>query len=285
MLAALNRNRRTRGVLVFVAVAFASLTLGAAVYGQETLSPIPRPEPFTFVNDYAGVMDQSSKTTLEAILTNLATQQKIEMSVVTVRTTGDQDIFDYSLAIGRGWKIGTKDSDQAGLLLVVAIDDRKYFTQVSRHLEGELSDGLVGQIQREKLVPQFRRGNYSQGIYDTMMTYVATVAEKRGFNIPGVDQKQAYRPERQRESGSSGICGVIVIIAVILLLFMASRGGRGGRGGGGSGLWSMLMLGSALSGMSRGSSSSGWSGGSFGGSGGGFGGGGDFGGGGAGGSW
>ncbi|MGH9931941.1 MAG: TPM domain-containing protein, partial [Pyrinomonadaceae bacterium] len=151
MLAALNRNRRTRGLLVFVAVAFALLTLFATAYGQETASPIPRPEPFTFVNDYAGVMDQSSKTTLEAILTNLATQQKIEMAVVTVRTTGDQEIFDYSLAIGRGWKIGPKDSDQAGLLLVVAIDDRKYFTQVSKDLEDELPDGLAGSLQRQYL--------------------------------------------------------------------------------------------------------------------------------------
>jgi uncharacterized membrane protein YgcG len=42
-------------------------------------------------------------------------------------------------------------------------------------------------------VPQFRKGNYSQGIYDTVQAYVATLAEKRGFSIEGIDQRYAYR--------------------------------------------------------------------------------------------
>ena len=79
----------------------------------------------------------------------------------------------------------TKD----GLLLVVAINDRKYYTQVSRHLEGDLNDGLVGQIQRDRLVPQFKQGNYRQGIYDTVQAYVATLAEKRGFKVEGVESE------------------------------------------------------------------------------------------------
>src|ERR671939_514673 len=98
-----------------------------------------------------------------------------EFAVVTVKTTGDQDIFDYSLAVMRGWGIGS--SEKGGLLLVVAVDDRKYFTQVSRHLEGDFTDGVVGQIQRERLVPLLKQGNYSQAIYDTTMTYIATLAQ------------------------------------------------------------------------------------------------------------
>ncbi|MGH9908372.1 MAG: TPM domain-containing protein, partial [Pyrinomonadaceae bacterium] len=258
------------------------------------------PSPFTPVVDNAGVINAQTKARLETIFQNLKQRANIEFAVVTVPSTGDRDIFDYSLAIARGWGIGSKEGEKAGFLLMAAINDRKYFTQMSRHLEGDLPDGLIGQIQRERLVPQFRQGNYSQGILDTVQAYVATLAKKRGFSIEGIDQSYAYRGPRQQPTitrpdtgGFSRTCCTIIIIAIVLLLLLSALK----RGGGGGGCWNLLLLGSLLNtggGRSWGESGSGWSGGGFGGGGfsgggggfgGGFGGGGDFGGGGAGGSW
>jgi uncharacterized protein len=264
--------------------------------------PVPPPVPFTPVLDNANVIDPQTRQRLEAIYENLKQRANIEFAVLTVPTTGDLDIFDFSLAVARGWGIGAKDGDRAAFLVVVAINDRKYFTQISRHLEGDLTDGMAGQIQRERLVPAFRQGNYSKGILDTIQAYVATIAEKRGFSIEGIDQSYAYRGQtrerrtRGQQRGSSpfgACCGILVIAFVLLLLFSASR--RGSRGGGGSGCLQALLWGSLLSNLGGGGrSGSGWSGGGFGGGGGGFGGGGfgggfggggDFGGGGSGGSW
>ena len=272
-------------------------------------SPVPLPVPFTPVVDNAHVIDAETRERLESIYRNLKERADIEYAVLTVPTTGDQDIFDFSLAVARGWGIGSKEGDKAGFLLVVAINDRKYFTQVSDHLEGDLPDGLVGQIQRERLVPQFRKGNYSQGIYDTIQAYVATLAQKRGFTIEGIDQTYAYQePQREYRTRqapgtklSTICCGWLVLLAILIAVSIGSRGGpRGGgrrRGGwNGGSLLGGLLLGQLLSGGFGGSgrrSSSGWGGGFGGGSGwgggggfgGGFGGGGSFGGGGAGGSW
>jgi uncharacterized protein len=282
--------------LTACAVALLCLTEGNIIRAQTTAkSPIPLPEPFTPVVDYANVIQPDHKQRLETIYANLKQRANIEFAVVTVRTTGDRDIFEYSLDIARGWGIGSKEGDKAGFLLVVAIDDRKYFTQVSDHLEADLTDGLVGQIQRERLVPQFKRGNYSQGIYDTIQAYVATLAEKRGFSIEGIDQSYAYREPRQQQRGKpaagiSSSCCTLLIVAFVIVLILASMK-RGGRGGGGC--LNLFLLGSLLNSGGRGGwggSGSGWSGGGFGGGGGGgfgggFGGGGSFGGGGAGGSW
>jgi uncharacterized protein len=286
--------------LVFLAIAFATLVWfpGPNVRAQSTTkSPIPLPEPFTPIVDYANVIDPDTRRRLEAIYKNLKERADIEFAVVTVPTTGDRDIFEYSLDIARGWGIGSKEGEQNGFLLVVAVNDRKYFTHVSRHLEGDLNDGLIGQIQRDRLVPQFRRGNYSQGIYDTIQVYVATLAEKRGFTIEGIDQSYAARAPRERPRSQptaglpSSCCTLGIIIFVIIIILSSMRRGGGGRGGG-SGCLNMFLLGSLLNSGGRGSwggSSSGWGGGGFGGGGGsfggGFGGGGDFGGGGAGGSW
>jgi uncharacterized protein len=276
------------------------LLAGEATAQPTPQSPVQLPVPFNPIVDNAGVIDAETRQRVESIYLNLKERANIEYAIVTVPTTGDRDIYDFSLAIARGWGIGAKDGEKAGLLLVVAIQDRKYFTQVSRHLEGDLPDGLIGQIQRERLVPAFRQGNYSKGIYDTIQAYVATLAAKRSFTVEGIDQRYAYReaprqqPREDPRMGIGSVCGTIVVILfiVIVLSFLLPGGRRGGGGCLQALFWGSLFS-NLGSGGSRWGSSSGWGGGGFGGGGsgggggfgGGFGGGGDFGGGGAGGSW
>lgn len=274
------------------------LMLGGAAIAQTTQSPLPKPEGY--VNDYAKVIDGATKNRIETTLANLDREQQIQFAVVTVDTTGGQDIFDYSMAVARGWGLGSKDTSKPSLLLLVAINDRKYFTQISRHLEGDLPDGLAGQIQRERIVPAFRAGQYGEGLSNTVNAYISTIAAKRGFSTDKIFAPGSTAPGGTRGvGGRSGTClapvVVLSVIALVVMLLIAirGRGGRGGFGGGGKG-WLALLLVNLLmsSGRGSGSRSSGWSGGGFGGSGGGggggfggFGGGGDFGGGGAGGSW
>ena len=280
-------------VLVFSLLAF-------EVKAQVTPpSPVPLPVPFNPIVDNANVIDAQTRARLEQIYRDLKERGNIEYAVLTVPTTGDLDIFDFSLAVARGWGIGPKDGEKASFLLVVAIQDRKYFTQVSRHLEGDLPDGVLGQIQRERLVPQFRQQNYSRGIRDTVEAYVATLGAKRGFSVEGIGENQAVRvreqqPQRPSQTSLSSVCGIVIVVIVILLFLSFASRGRGGRGGGG-GCLQALLWGSLFSNLGGGGRS-GWGGGGFGGGGfggggggggfgGGFGGGGDFGGGGAGGSW
>jgi len=259
------------------------------------------------INDFANVIDDSVEQELNQKIKDFKarTNPPVVLSVATVKTTGDRPIFDYSLAVARGWKIGSKFDDNPSALLMVAIDDRKYQTQVSRDLEDELPDGLAGQLQRQYLVPAFKQNNYTKGISDTIDAYIKTIdARRNGTEIPPTAQTE---PTPKKNSGGSStfslrtICCFIALIVLMIIIFSRSGGGRGkndrdrwgggggGFGGGGGALpW---IIGSIIanSGSSSGGSSSSWGGGgssSGGGSDwGGFGGGGDFGGGGAGGDW
>jgi uncharacterized protein len=286
---------RTRLFHIFALAFILLLAARGSANAQAGQSPLPNPTGY--VNDYAGVVDSATKEWLETTLGNLDRQQKIQFSVVTVDTTGGQDVFDYSLAVARGWGIGAKDTQKPSLLLLAAIKDRKAFTQVSRHLEGDIPDGLAGQIQRERIIPAFRAGDYGKGLADTVSAYITTIATKQGFStdtiFPAGTKRQPQRAADGRKSSTSSLCIVGIIIAVIVIFLLRSRGRGGPRGGGGG--WLTWLLVSSLLNSGRGSSSSGWSGGGFGGGGGGsggggggfggFGGGGDFGGGGAGVSW
>ncbi len=239
--------------------------------------------------DYANVLDANTKAALEKRIIDFrnTSNPRVELAVAIVKTTGERPIFDYSLAVARGWGIGSKESDNPGALLLIAIDDRKYVTQVSKDLEDELPDGLVGQLQRENLVPAFRQQDYGKGITDTINAYIRQIqAKQTGAPAPPV-QPQEQSGRQNKESLSGGFCCIIIVIIFLIIIF--SRGGRGGSGGGGGSFWLPVILGSVLNDAGRSSSSgSGWGGGSSGGGGdswGGFGGGGDFGGGGAGGGW
>jgi uncharacterized protein len=287
-----------------------ALLLGIAVqnaFSQDTkpfsLDESPLPQPTEPVNDYAGVIDEATKQQLNQKIKDFKarTNPSVVLAVAVVKTTGDRDIFDYSLAVYRGWKIGTAADDNPGALLFVAVDDRKYFTQVSKDLEDELPDGLAGQIQRQYLVPAFKQNDYGKGISDTIDAYIRTIDAKQNGTATPTPAQQVGQTKESR--GSFSICGGFpcLIILFVLMLVIFGRGGRGrnnnnrwgGGGGFGGGGGSVLpwIIGSAIANSignssSGGSSSSDWGGGSSGGGDwGGFGGGGDAGGGGAGGSW
>ncbi|MBP9664401.1 MAG: TPM domain-containing protein [Pyrinomonadaceae bacterium] len=290
---------------MFIVAAFSAFAQESRPWSQNA-SPLP--SPTGFVNDYAGVIDGGTKQRLELRLTDFRnkTNPSVEIAVAVVKTTGERAIFDYSLAVARGWGIGSKQDDNPSALLFVAIDDRKYFTQVSKDLEDELPDGVVGSLQRQFLVPEFKKGNYAKGIEDTINAYLTTIENKGN---PPANQPQQPKATPDSSGLSGGLVGLFccAVIIVVILIIIFSRSGRGGGkskkdndrwgggfgssggGSGGSGVSDALpwIIGGILSGgggSSSSSSSSDW-GGSSGGGWGGFGGGGDFGGGGAGGDW
>ena len=281
-------------IVLFVA---ASVAIGQETPWSNDVSPLP--SPTAPVNDFAGVVDDGVEATLNKRLIEFQRSTGVEFAVAVVRTTGERPIFEYSLAVARGWGVGAKGDDNPSALLFIAVDDRKYFTQVSRNLEDELPDGLVGNLQRQYLVPEFRQGNYGKGITDTIEAYIRTYEERSS----GTAASPTPVPERGGSRGSQSLYSTfccLIVIGVILLIIFSNRGGRGGGrrnpwgggfgGGGGALPW---IIGSAIANAASSSSSSDWGssgssdwGGSSGGSDwGGFGGGGDFGGGGAGGDW
>jgi uncharacterized protein len=262
------------------------------------------PQPKGMVNDFANIIDDNAELQIEQKLRDFKakTNPQVEIAVVTVKTTGDRPIFDYSLAIARNWKIGSKEDDNPSALLLIAVDDRKYFTQVSKDLEDELTDGIVGQLQRAFLVPAFKQSNYTKGISDTVDAYIHTIEQRKSAPTANSNTEKSTKKDSSVGSGVL-ICGCLIIVAIIVFFIIISslfgKGGKGGGGGSGSDedRWRSGGFGGNTSnsgysapiiiwgGGGGSSSDSDWGSSGGGDSWGGFGGGGDFGGGGAGGDW
>nr|HMS39579.1 TPM domain-containing protein [Pyrinomonadaceae bacterium] len=116
-----------------------ALLFGAAmnVFAQFSINESPLPAPSAPVNDFANVIDDAVERELnqKIIEFKARTNPQVVLAVATIKTTGGRPIEEYSLAVYRGWKIGTANDDNPGALLLVAIDDKKYFTQVGKDLE------------------------------------------------------------------------------------------------------------------------------------------------------
>jgi len=257
----------------------------STVFAQAT--PIPA-KPAGYVNDYAGVLSASTVSQLTSLCTEINNKANAQIFVVTVKSIGDADVQEYSLALATKWGVGPKASD-SGILIFYSIDDRKYFIQVGYGLEGILNDGKVGSFAREA-VPYLRSSDYNGALMLVTRRIADVIAQDRGITLTGA-APVARQPVAQDDSGGWGAIIVLIIIVVVFFMMMKnSGGGRSGRGGG-SGWWVGPMIGGMMGGRGGGGWSGGGGGGGWGGGGGGFGGGfgggggGSFGGGGAGGSW
>ena len=258
-----------------------------------TLTPAaqaqPAPPALTApVNDFANVIDAGSKAEMERRIRALLAASGDVVVVATVKTFKPYaDIEEYAVKMfengGRG--IGVKGKDN-GLLIVVAVDDRRVKIEVGYDLEQFITDGFAGETIRDVMTPQFRTGNYGGGLLAGTTRLVNRIAESRGVTLQDVPRETP--PPRSTGTGfPTGFPWWIIILIIFAILSSRRRRGRRTWGGGPWSGWNSGIgpFGGGSGGFGGGFG--GFGGGGGGGGGGGFGGfgGGSSGGGGASGGW
>jgi uncharacterized membrane protein YgcG len=119
------------------------------------------PQRVGLVNDFANAFNASQKKSLESALTQVKSDSDVEFVVVTVDSTNDQSLFDYSLALARQWAPG--GDSRRGLVLALSIKDREWRLQVSRALEKVLPDEVCLSLA-EPAEELYRQGKYAEGV-------------------------------------------------------------------------------------------------------------------------
>ncbi len=206
--------------------------------------------PDHYVVDLADIVADSEENRLNGYLQELEQKTNAQMIVLTIDSLEGDAIEDFALTVAHDkWRLGKAGEDN-GVLLVVSVGDRKYRFEVGYGLEGVLPDSLVGEVGRNYLVPHFRKGDFSGGIFAGSVAVVNAIAADAGVEITGV-------PKVDRRSGAGTKPGLkqkgMGFLFLLFLIFMfiksprtlrarmarSSRGKRGGdwggRGGGGFG--------------------------------------------------
>jgi uncharacterized protein len=254
----------SRGVAFLLAFSSGHLAFSGVAHAQTPATPALTGT----VNDFAGIIDASSRAELDKRIRALKETTGDVVVVATVPTFqpfGTIDEYAVKMFENGGRGIGEKGKDN-GLLIVVARDDRKVAIQTGYDLEEFIPDGFAGQTIRDAIGPAFRAGRYGDGLLDATTRIINRIADKRGVTIPDVPVSRATQASRSRGRFPFG-----TFVWVIILIAIAARNNRRRRRRyWGSGPWSNWTGGVGP----FGGGGFGGSGGSFGGGGGGFGGGG-----------
>jgi uncharacterized protein len=225
---------------------FVLVVCSVATVGLTTDIPAAPPTP---VVDLAGIIETDAETKLNRYLKDLEAQTGAQMAILTINSLEGQVLEEFSIDIAHSqWKLGQKGKDN-GVLMVIALNDRKYRIEIGYGLEGLLPDSLIGSIGRQYLVPYFKQGDYSAGIYAAAVIIANEIARDAGVQISGLPAVKKASRSGKREK-SFGILGKIfslffIVMMVILFiknprlflayLFISSMGGRGGHWGGSGG--------------------------------------------------
>ena len=233
------------------------------------------------VVDKAGVLSSSDETVIEQLLTDLERTTTAQVAILTVPDLGGENLESYSMAVAQEWKLGQAGKDN-GALILLALREKKVRIEVGYGLEGDLTDAKSGYIIREVILPQFRQGNYAQGLYDGASAVSGVILKTADISAEEIAASNRSSQERSTSGGS--IPFNLIIFIIIILFSSIGRMGRRGRRRGGILPWLFLgsMMGNNRHDRFGSGVSSGFGGGGFGGF---SGGGGGFGGGGASGGW
>lgn len=233
-----------------------------------------KPSPARFVNDYAQLLGEGERATLEQKLYNYQDSTSNQMVIVTVPSLEGYDIESYSIALASKWGIGQKGKNN-GVLLLVAPAEHKMRIEVGYGLEGVLPDAVCKQIIREVMKPRFKENNFYAGL-DQATDHLIKYASGE-FKADPKDNKPSV--------GVGALLFIGFVFLIIIFIFISNfRQARQSHIGSDLSFWTILSILNSMGNNRRGGGGWGGGGSSSSGSNWDFGGG-DFGGGGSSGDW
>lgn len=160
------------------------------------------------VNDYANLLSPATINQLDSILKELESTDSTQIVVLTIPSLGGESLEEFSLRSAETYKIGQKGHDN-GALLLIAKDERKLRIEVGYGLEGTLTDHMSGRIIRNVITPQFRNGNFNQGVINGVGAMISVVK----------GEYQASAASNQGVGSDSDFGGLITSLVFISFFF------------------------------------------------------------------
>lgn len=182
------------------------------------------------VSDFANVADAASKQQIGSYCAAVERATGTRLALVTIASTEGEPVDDVAATIARA-----RGVDDRGVLLLLAVRNRRTVVEVGRGLKPQLPAGINDTVLRE-MRPAFLRQHYGEALMAAAETLGEAVAKAKNARV-GVSL-----PRRMRPTISDAIPWVLAVGAVVLVVCLSLYGrprGYGGFGGHGilPGLW------------------------------------------------
>ncbi|MFH1427265.1 MAG: TPM domain-containing protein [Patescibacteria group bacterium] len=172
-------------------------------------------EPTGYVNDYTNTFSLEQKQALEDKLNQFGKDTTNELAIVIINSLEGDTIENFAVELFKDWGIGEKGKDN-GVLMLVALEDRKIRIEVGYGLEGALTDAQSSWIINQVMKPAFRNNDYYNGINEAADKIIMAA---KGEYVPSADS-QADMEDK------FGISMGIIFFALFVFIWLASILGR-----------------------------------------------------------
>lgn len=175
---------------------------------ETTNSAQPFVQPKGAINDFANIIPDEYEAKMGRLANEVLLKTGTSIVVATFSTIGDNDINDFANRLYEAWGIGKKGEDR-GVLILIALKERKIRIETGYGVEAILPDGLVGEILDTYAVPYLKKGEYGPGLYSTMLAVASVLAKEKGVSLSeNVEMKKRRIP-----------LSLFFLVIMILILF------------------------------------------------------------------
>ncbi len=254
------------------------------------LSAVAIPDLTRQVTDEAQILSSSTIDHIEGILKEHEAATSNQIAVLTLKSLEGDSIEEVAVQVFEKWKLGQK-SKSNGVLLLIAVNDRKMRIEVGYGLEGALTDLQASRIVKKTIRPKFKAGDMDGGVLDGVNAIIATIKGEYTPSESDIDTTTSVFKSKGPGVGSliyaaifllvglfiPGVVGylfmlfalpklygglvammasffaIIIVIIIFVILFFIKKSLGGSSGGGG------FFDGGGFGGYGGGSSSDGWS--------------------------
>ena len=224
--------RRPGRAVVLAGLIAAALMSRSATLGQTQLPA----RTDRSVHDTAGVIEPSDAALMERLHRALFEKTGVAIVVVTVPRLDQEPIEDFAVRVGKEWGVGRKGEDR-GIVVALAIEERRVFIATGYGVEGFLPDGKVGGILDDEVLPDLRRNAWSVAMVRASAALVREAAAEYNVSIADLDQAPAPRATHSPTLLSRIVPFLLMALAFYLMirhpwifLMLMSSGRRGGGG-------------------------------------------------------
>lgn len=223
----MKQHLRNRSIFLFILLIL--LTFWCAAETPEQVIN-PKTANNQWVSDMAGVIDETTEGHLNSIINQLEQKTAAEIAVVTIRHTDGRSPKEFATALFNLWGIGKTGKDN-GVLVLLVMDSRRIEVETGYGIESVLTDGKVGEILRNHVVPRFKKGDFGGGLLAGVRVMTEIISGDKIISKPIVPEKIKIESSPQRLSEkqirtffTDNKYALLTILLIILIILLISYG-------------------------------------------------------------
>jgi uncharacterized protein len=178
------------------------------------------PQARGYFNDFANAVDSGSADSIEALAREVREKTGSQIAVLTLPDLGGENVDAAAEQVYRQWGIGRTGKDD-GVLILLAVAERRVRIEVGYGLEGILPDGRAGSIIRTVMGPDLRQDRFGPGLLRGTEALAGLIADEAGVKLERRGTTVAPPLTSRTRSSPAGVLGLLLFFIFIMVFVSA----------------------------------------------------------------